>query len=109
MVLLTDGSVKAFAREDAFSLGAESGLVMINGSAYVGEQSGSESDMVMWSDLEGLMAEAAVELSGISFDEEENFEYYERRSVRPKFWLERSILRVMNRIRVHCSTHPIAN
>jgi lipid-binding SYLF domain-containing protein len=73
MLLMTDEAFENFTSETEFSLTAEAGLTLINWSA---QASAEDGDVLIWSDTEGLLAEASVGVGGISWDEEENREYY---------------------------------
>lgn len=75
LLLMSDDAVESFKQENNFSLNAEAGLTIINWSAEA-EWSAGKGDVVVWSDTEGLLAEAAVGVSDINFDEEETQEYY---------------------------------
>lgn len=75
MLLMTDAAVEAFHQQTDFSLTAQAGLTLINWSAQAAESS-EDGDVLVWSDTEGLLAEASVGVGGISWDEEEAREYY---------------------------------
>ncbi|MEX0902577.1 MAG: lipid-binding SYLF domain-containing protein [Pseudohongiellaceae bacterium] len=76
MLLMTQEAVDAFREESSFSLTAQAGLSIINWSARTQTQIGEDNDIVVWTDTEGLLAEASVGLEGILFDEDDNEEYY---------------------------------
>jgi SH3 domain-containing YSC84-like protein 1 len=79
MVLVSDDAVQAFKKEDtSFALTADAGLSIINWSAWAQGDVGREGDVVLWTDVEGLMGAVAVGVEGVSWDDEENAEYYGR-------------------------------
>lgn len=74
--LMNDAALETFrASGTEFALTAEAGLTIINWSAQMPATT-EEGDVVVWSDTEGLLAEASVGVGGISWDEEEAREYY---------------------------------
>ena len=75
MLLMSDEAFQNFQSDTEFSLTAEAGLTLINWSAEASAAE-DEGDVLVWSDTEGLLAEASVGVGGISWDEEENREYY---------------------------------
>lgn len=75
MLLMSDDAFQNFHSETEFSLTAEAGLTIVNWSATAPATT-EEGDIIVWSDMSGLLAEASVGVGGISFDEEENREYY---------------------------------
>jgi lipid-binding SYLF domain-containing protein len=79
LVLMSDKAVESFKQEEnTFSLTADAGLSIVNWSAWAQGEVGREGDIVMWTDVEGLMGAVAVGVSGVSWDEEENAAYYGR-------------------------------
>ncbi len=75
MLLMSDQAVENFQQENNFSLNAEAGLALVNWSAEA-EADWGRGDVVVWTDTEGLLAEAAIGIADINFDEEETSEYY---------------------------------
>lgn len=74
--LMNDEAVEPFrSGETEFGLTAEAGLTIVNWSAEAPALSG-EGDVLVWTDTEGLLAEASVGVGGISWDEEDAREYY---------------------------------
>lgn len=76
LLLMTDEAVDNFRKDSDFALTSQAGLTIVNWSASTGA-SMREGDVIFWSDLEGLQAQASVGVSGIRWDDEENREYYE--------------------------------
>lgn len=74
-VLMTDKAVDNFRQNTDFSLTAQAGLTIVNWSAQAPATS-DDGDVLVWSDTEGLLAEASVGVGGISWDEDEAQEYY---------------------------------
>jgi lipid-binding SYLF domain-containing protein len=77
MLLMTDEAVENFRTDTDFSLTAEAGLTLVNWSADASALS-EDGDVLVWSNTQGLLAEASVGVGGIRWDEEENREYYNR-------------------------------
>ncbi len=75
MLLMSDEAVENFEQENNFSLNVEAGLTLLNWSAEA-EADWGRGDVVVWTDTEGLLAEAAIGIADINFDEEETAEYY---------------------------------
>lgn len=83
MLLMSDKAVQSFQEENDFSLTAQAGLTLINWSAQAPATT-EDGDALVWSDTEGLLAEASVGIGGISWDEEEAAEYYNVETVTPQ-------------------------
>lgn len=77
MLLMTDEAVDAFDTDTDFALTAEAGLTIVNWSASASGSS-MDGDVLVWSDTEGLLAEASVGVGGIVWDDDDNREYYQR-------------------------------
>lgn len=69
LLLMTDKAVDAFKNEDKFSLDADAGLTFIAWDAAA-ETTGK--DVIFWSETEGLFVGAALSISDISWDGDEN-------------------------------------
>jgi lipid-binding SYLF domain-containing protein len=80
MMLMTDDALDNFGTETSFELTTQAGLTLVNWSADAASTS-SDADVLVWSDTEGLLAEASVGVGGISWDEDEAAEYYQAESV----------------------------
>jgi lipid-binding SYLF domain-containing protein len=76
MVLLTPESVEVFKSNTNFALTAEAGFSIVDWSARARAQIDEGSDVVVWSDTEGLFAELAIGINSVTWDEEENENYY---------------------------------
>jgi lipid-binding SYLF domain-containing protein len=76
MILLSDGAVDAFRSETNFALTADAGLSIIDWSARARADIDDADEVVVWSDTEGLFAELAIGFNNVTWDAEENEEYY---------------------------------
>lgn len=75
--LMSDQAMEQFRSSDTeFSLTADAGLTIVNWSADAAAATSGDGDVLVWTDTEGLLAEASVGVGGISWDEEEAEEYY---------------------------------
>ena len=74
MLLMTDNAVAEFEQKDNFSLSADAELTIVNWSAEA--SASTEGDIVLWSDKQGLLAQANVGVSDIRYDDEETRAYY---------------------------------
>ncbi|HVU26113.1 MAG TPA: lipid-binding SYLF domain-containing protein [Opitutus sp.] len=79
MILLSDRAVNSFHGNNNFSLTADAGLSIINWSADTQADVGKGHDVVVWSDTQGLLGRASVGVADISYDQEENTQFYHRR------------------------------
>ncbi|MEZ5670106.1 MAG: lipid-binding SYLF domain-containing protein [Alphaproteobacteria bacterium] len=75
MMLMSDRAVDAFKDGSAFSLEAGAGFAIVDLSAGAGVSTDG-SDVVVWSDAEGIYAGLAASASDISWDEDANDGYY---------------------------------
>lgn len=76
MLLMSEQAAQMFATEaNNFSLDASAGLTIIDWSAKA-EGSADEGDVIVWSDTEGLFAGAAIGVTDVNRDEDENAAYY---------------------------------
>ncbi len=81
MILTSDKAVEAFTVKTAnWSLNVGAGLTAASYSKDT-QQSGSRSDVVIWSDSKGLFGGAAVGATRIASDERANQEYYDHTDV----------------------------
>ncbi|HEX7037410.1 MAG TPA: lipid-binding SYLF domain-containing protein [Pseudomonadales bacterium] len=75
--LMNDEALKPFHSSGTeFELTAEAGLTIVNWSAEATAAGSDEGDVLVWTDTEGLLAEASIGVGGLSWDEEEANEYY---------------------------------
>ncbi len=84
MILTSDKAVEAFVtKTSSWSLNAGAGLTA---SSYSKDtpQSGTRSDVVVWSDTKGLFGGAAVGATRVARDERANQAYYNRIDVTPE-------------------------
>ena len=84
MILTSDKAVQAFVtKTSSWSLNAGAGLTA---SSYSKDtpQSGTRSDVVVWSDTKGLFGGAAVGATRVAMDERANRAYYSRADVTPE-------------------------
>lgn len=75
MILKTDRAVRALEQGNAFSLDADAGLSIVAWSKAAEARTGAP-DIVMWSDLKGLYAGAAVGITDAKFDARETSTLY---------------------------------
>jgi lipid-binding SYLF domain-containing protein len=84
MILTSDRAVAAFANKTStWSLNAGAGLTAANYSNDTRE-SGTLSDVVIWSDTKGLFCGAAVGATKVGIDQEANRAYYNQPGVTPQ-------------------------
>ncbi len=84
MVLTSDKAVEAFAvKSSSWSLNAGAGLTAANYSKSTPE-SGTLTDVIVWTDTTGLFGGAAVGATRIASDEEANRAYYKHSDVDPE-------------------------
>ena len=76
MLLLSQDAVDRFKEKASFSLTAEDGLTLVDWALWAQGETRRGGDIVVWADMKGLVGEAALGLSGVSWDEEENRAYY---------------------------------
>ncbi|MCW8195802.1 lipid-binding SYLF domain-containing protein [Proteobacteria bacterium 005FR1] len=76
MILLTPESLEVFMSDTNFALTAEAGFSIVDWSARARTQIDEGSDVVLWTDTEGFFAELSVGFSNITWDEEENEDFY---------------------------------
>jgi lipid-binding SYLF domain-containing protein len=77
-VLNDDKAVTAFRQDNKWSLNAEAGLTVFQWSGKAHANAG-RGDVTVWSDTKGLLGAAAVSVTDIDFDEEDNAAFYGRR------------------------------
>ncbi|HEX4332307.1 MAG TPA: lipid-binding SYLF domain-containing protein [Usitatibacter sp.] len=75
MILGTDRAVQALEKRNSFSLDANAGLSIVNWSKAV-ETRTNAPDIVMWTNLKGLYAGAAVGVTDAKFDARETSRLY---------------------------------
>jgi lipid-binding SYLF domain-containing protein len=84
MILTSDRAVAAFAtKTSSWSLNAGAGLTAANYSNDTRE-SGTLSDVVIWSDTKGLFGGAAVGATKVTIDQKANRAYYNQPDVTPQ-------------------------
>jgi len=75
MLLMTDEAVDAFRAGGSFSLEASAEFAIVDFTGE-GQVSTDDSDVVVWSDVEGLYAGLTASAADISWDEDANNGYY---------------------------------
>lgn len=75
MLLMSDDAVNAFKQNNNFSLNADAGLTIVDYSARADAAAG-DSDVVVWSDTEGALANASVGVTDVSRDDDEIKSFY---------------------------------
>jgi len=84
MILTSDRAVAAFAEKTStWSLNAGAGVTAANYSNDTRE-SGTLSDVVIWSDTKGLFGGAAVGAANVAIDQKANQAYYNQPDVTPQ-------------------------
>lgn len=74
MLLMTDAAVNNFKTGDGFSLEASADFSIVDFS--VGGEASTRSDVIVWSETEGLYAGLSASASDIDWDDEANNGYY---------------------------------
>jgi SH3 domain-containing YSC84-like protein 1 len=82
LLLMNEDAVLPFHDVSNFSLDAEAGLTVLNWSA-VTEATAGRGDVVVWSDMTGLVGDLSVAVTNINFDEDRTSRYYRQRVVSP--------------------------
>jgi lipid-binding SYLF domain-containing protein len=78
MLLVSQRALERFQARDKFSLGAEAGVTLLDYSAVRGRADfGQGTDVILWSDAQGVFAGASLAITDIAFDEEANRSYYD--------------------------------
>ena len=77
MLLMNDKALNSFMQDNKFSLTADAGLTIVNYTAKAQAQKG-RGDVVVWMDTKGAFADAAIGVTDITFDEEENKAWYKK-------------------------------
>jgi len=75
-VLLNEASLESFKKERRLSFNADAGLVLADWSARAREPIDRSVDLVVWTDTEGLLAELSLGLDTVSWNNEDNADYY---------------------------------
>ncbi len=75
MLLMTDKAVNYFMQDNKFSLDADAGLTLVNFTAKASANVG-RGDVIVWTDTKGAFASAAVGVTDINFDNDENATFY---------------------------------
>ena len=83
MLLMSDDAVLGFHGISNFSLDAEAGLTIVDWSA-VAEATAGRGDVVLWSDMAGLLADVSIGATNINYDEEHTSRYYGERVMSPQ-------------------------
>ena len=77
MVLMNQRAVDSFKGDTDFSVNADAGLTIAEYSEAA-QASLPDKDIVVWSDTEGLFAGAAVGMTGVRWDADDNRAYYNK-------------------------------
>lgn len=77
MVLMNERAVERFKGDTDFSVNADAGLTIVEYSEAA-QASLPNNDIVVWSDTEGLFAGAAIGMTGVRRDADDNRAYYNR-------------------------------
>ena len=76
-LLMTDEAVNEFKSDNQFSLNADAGFTIVDYSANA-QASWGKGDIILWSDTEGAYAGAAISVTDINRDDDNNRTYYDR-------------------------------
>lgn len=79
MLLMSERAVERFKGDGDFSLNADAGLTIAEFSENA-QASLTNQDVVVWSDTKGLFAGAALGVTGIRRDPDDNRAYYDNRA-----------------------------
>jgi SH3 domain-containing YSC84-like protein 1 len=83
MLLMNEDAVRPFREVSNFSLDAEAGLTVVDWSAVETATAG-RGDVVVWSDMAGLVADLSVAVTNINYDEDHTSRYYRQQVVSPQ-------------------------
>jgi len=75
LILMNDKAVNEFRQNNNFSLNGQAGFVIANYSARA-EGTLGNSDIVVWSNTSGALADVSIGVSDIKYDTEQNQIYY---------------------------------
>lgn len=76
MILSSEEAIRNFKEDSNFALNADAGYSIVNWSERAQAEVGYDSDVIVWTDTDGLLGELSIGVTGILFDDEENQEYY---------------------------------
>ncbi|HYD63546.1 MAG TPA: lipid-binding SYLF domain-containing protein [Noviherbaspirillum sp.] len=82
MILMNEKAVNNFMQDNKFSLTADAGLTIVNYKAK-GEAAAGRGDVVVWRDTKGALADVAIGVTDVNFDDDENKAFY-KAEVSPK-------------------------
>lgn len=80
MILMNEKAVKNFMQENNFSLTADAGLTIVNYTAKA-QTSAGRGDVIVWADTKGALADVAIGITDISYDDDENAAFYKSKKV----------------------------
>lgn len=81
MLLMSDQALNSFKGDNTFSFNAEAELTLIDYAKLTGASLGKDApDVVLWSDMEGAFAGAALAVTDVSWDDDENKAYYGKKA-----------------------------
>ncbi|MFU8817705.1 MAG: lipid-binding SYLF domain-containing protein [Pseudomonadales bacterium] len=86
LLLMNEEAVRGFYDVSTFSLDAEAGLTVIDWSE-AGEVTAGRGDVVLWTDMAGLLVDVSIAVTNINYDEEQTSRYYRQRVVSPQLVL----------------------
>jgi SH3 domain-containing YSC84-like protein 1 len=82
MLLMNEDAVRPFHEISNFSMDAAAGFTVVDWSALA-EASAGRGDVVIWSDMTGLVVDLSVAVSNVNYDEEATSRYYGQRLISP--------------------------
>lgn len=90
MLLMNDDAVQPFHEASNFSFDAAAGFTLVDWSALA-EAAAGRGDVVIWSDMTGLVVDLSVAVSNINFDQQATSRYYRQRVTSPEEVLAGSV------------------
>jgi SH3 domain-containing YSC84-like protein 1 len=82
MLLMNDDAVRPFHDISNFSMDAAAGFTLVDWSGLA-EATAGRGDVVIWSDMTGLVVDLSVAVSNVNYDEEATSRYYGQRVLSP--------------------------
>jgi SH3 domain-containing YSC84-like protein 1 len=82
MLLMNEDAVQPFHDISNFSMDAAAGFTLVDWSALA-EATAGRGDVVVWSDMTGLVLDLSVAVSNVNYDEEATSRYYRQRVLSP--------------------------
>lgn len=84
LILMNDKAMQKFAGESEFAISGAAGLTIVNWSGHIQGDIASPGDVVFWTDMQGLMASAAVGMTNLRWDADDTAAYYDTDTATPE-------------------------